>query len=672
MYRRTGLSVSLIAAAILMLFLVTPVHATPEPEHIDGVESWVSGNVTLSGDGLWFSHAENNNANPWLTTWNLDTGVENAVNLELTTGIVGLSFENDVSPDANFDGSSIAVIARSASYPDLAMVVSPAGAEIARLSGPDEYGDEAVFEEEIFIDASGRYLTFTTNATRLTPVINGITLSKSSYVEGYESAFRLDIQTGEINLVAIKPGGAELQDYTYAMGISDGGRYVLFKSYASNLPGANGETQLYLRDMNSTAASSIILVSVDETGSPITGLACCNTEAEISDDGSRVIYTESSSLSSDFNPHTFLWSRDTGSPSLAGSAVELTAVTQQHHIKISGNGLWVTADNEVFSRLEIDTGITDPLPDNDGSPTGMDDPIISTNGKVIVFWNNALSKPVGEEGRWWILRFDQAPPDIMAPQWPNGVSLNLSKGFNSIDISWPAASDDTAVTTYFVFRNGLELAQLDGSTTSYTDSFETSGTYTYLVEAGDAAGNLSDDGPSDGITVEFLPTINIEISETIFVTDIVLTLPSVNIAITETIKILDSAAALPPVIISVTETIKIDDEVEVSPLPVAVDVIDITLPVGPLEPGAVFTAVANGFMPFIPVQAFLQSEPVLVGEEIADTNGIVTFVITVPIDFEPGDHTLILLGQGMDGSERELSAPIKVDKPSLIFRNGFE
>jgi len=680
----------LLALALSVPFLITTAQAEFTLEHIDGLEFWVSTDVTLSGDGQWFIWADQSNDNAWLGAWNLDTGAETTVDLALTTGVAEFAFRNGVIPDANHDGSLIALTAdRSASgnwYNDLAIVVSPSGVDKAHMSGNDEYGYNAWFAPEIFIDGSGRYVTFTSNATRLEPVIGGVTKPLSPLLKGWESAFRLDVQTGEIKLVAIKPGGAELQDYTYAQGISDGGRYVLFQSAATYLPGANGDMRLYLRDMSSTAASGTILVSVDESGTPISSLACCSTEPDISDDGSRVVYT-------DGNNHTFIWTRDIGSSGLAGSAIELTAVTNQSDIHISGDGRWLTADYEVFSRLEIDSGSTDPRPDDDGSPAGIDDPKISANGEVIVFWNNDLTKPVGEEGRWWALRYPAgSPPDTTAPQWPGGASLTLLQGPNNVQISWPEASDDTAVTNYIVYRDGAEIAQLSALTLSHTDNYDASGTYTYTVEAADAAGNESIAGPSAGITVEYLPVIiidlsetirvnddvntflgiNIIINETITVSDATLVLPSVDISIMEVITANDNNLVLPPVNIVLTEVITVSDDVVVNVGPTLADTIDLTLPDGPLLPGSVITADAGGFKPFTPVEAFLQSEPVLVGEEMADADGNVSFEITIPADFPPGAHTLILLGQNPDGSERRLIAAITIDTQDTIMKDGFE
>lgn len=553
-------------------------------EHVDGLPSWTSSDVALSGNGQWFAWTYENNSIPWLTMLNLETGVQTTVDLEVTTGFIGWDFPNVVRPDISHDGSLIAVIAdhspTSTGPDDLLLVVNSAGAGVARLTGPDEVGDNAWFAKEIFIDASGRYVTFTSNATRLEPVISGVTKPLSSFVEGWDSAFRLDVQTGEIKLVGIKAGGAELQYYSYALGISDGGRYVLFKSAATNLPGANGDMRLYLRDMSTTAASGTILVSVDESGTPISSLACCSTEPDISDDGSRVIYTENSRSSSDGQLHTFLWTRDTGSSGLAGSAIELTSVTDDSDINISGDGRWLTADYEVFSRLDIDSGSTDPLPDDGGSPVSLDDPRISANGEVLLFLNNSLTKPTGEEGRWWALRYPVAPP------------------------------------------------------------------------------------PPDAIVVDVL--------ETITVIDDVRILLGINIDISETIVVSDDSLVMPALTISVSEAITVSDDVVAYASPTLADTINLTLPGGPLVPGSVITADAGGFKPFTPVQAFLQSEPVLVGEEQADADGSVSFIITIPKDFPPGEHTLILLGQSPDGSERRLTAALRVELPDTIFQNGFE
>jgi hypothetical protein len=108
-----------------------------------------------------------------------------------------------------------------------------------------------------------------------------------------------------------------------------------------------------------------------------------------------------------------------------------------------------------------------------------------------------------------------------------------------------------------------------------------------------------------------------------------------------------------------TEAVAVSDTVSVEVEP---PLDDVTLDIeGPLFPGSTFTASAEGFQPGTLVQAFLESDPVLVGEETADAAGRVTFLITIPRDFPPGPHTVVLVGTGLDGAERRLAAAIRVN-----------
>ncbi len=396
MYRRTGLSVSLVAIALCALFFVSQVQATPTPEHVDGVPSGAS-DIGLSGDGEWISWVDY--TPPELTVHNLTSGVQTTLNLITTTGDVDLDFGNDAYPDLSTDGSVIAVMADGPSGsrgPEIPLVLSSSGIEIARVNG-SYFGDVATFEYDIFIDGSGRYVIFVTDANYLQSVLSGGATSTLTPTGNLDNVYRLDIQTGVMELVPIRAGGAELNDYAYPLGISDGGRYVLFETRSTSLAGANGDNHVYIRDMSS---ESITRVSVDDAGALLSGLACCRTVPEISADGSRVIFTENNGTSSDGQNHTFMWTRGVGSR-------ELIEVEQESGITISGDGLWLTAESNDFSRLDIDNGISDPLPEvNAGIPEDVSDPIISRDGQLVVFWNSSITRPVGEDGRWWLLRFE--------------------------------------------------------------------------------------------------------------------------------------------------------------------------------------------------------------------------------------------------------------------------
>ena len=82
-------------------------------------------------------------------------------------------------------------------------------------------------------------------------------------------------------------------------------------------------------------------------------------------------------------------------------------------------------------------------------------------------------------------------PDITAPSVPTGLAATTTKT-PQVNLSWSASTDNVAVTGYDVYRDGSKLATVGGSTLTYTD-LAVSGmtTYTYRVDAFDAAGNHS-------------------------------------------------------------------------------------------------------------------------------------------------------------------------------------
>jgi len=90
--------------------------------------------------------------------------------------------------------------------------------------------------------------------------------------------------------------------------------------------------------------------------------------------------------------------------------------------------------------------------------------------------------------------------DTAAPTWPAASSLNESGVTQTgLTLSWSAATDNTAVTSYKVYKNGSLLGT--ATKTSYNVTGLNAATqYTFKVEAGDAAGNWSTNGPSKTVT----------------------------------------------------------------------------------------------------------------------------------------------------------------------------
>ena len=87
--------------------------------------------------------------------------------------------------------------------------------------------------------------------------------------------------------------------------------------------------------------------------------------------------------------------------------------------------------------------------------------------------------------------------DATPPSAPSNLSAAL-KGKRVI-LAWKAASDANGIASYAVRRSGVLLAQVGGSTLSYTDDSNVRGSFTYTIVAADAAGNLS--APSNAVTV---------------------------------------------------------------------------------------------------------------------------------------------------------------------------
>lgn len=118
--------------------------------------------------------------------------------------------------------------------------------------------------------------------------------------------------------------------------------------------------------------------------------------------------------------------------------------------------------------------------------------------------------------------------DSSPPGWPVGSSLTPYNVLNTaLSLSWDQAQDDVGVTGYKILIEGSLYTTVSGSTTTCNVVGLTAGTtYTFQIQAGDAAGNWSSDGPiatvttaaSGDLTGIFTVSPNIESYHTIGVT----------------------------------------------------------------------------------------------------------------------------------------------------------
>jgi chitodextrinase len=95
--------------------------------------------------------------------------------------------------------------------------------------------------------------------------------------------------------------------------------------------------------------------------------------------------------------------------------------------------------------------------------------------------------------------------DTTPPSVPTGLTAATS-GSTQVELGWNASTDNVGVSGYTVYRNGIGIATVAASKLSYADTTVTQGaTYTYSVDAFDAAGNHSPQSAGVSVHVPGVP-----------------------------------------------------------------------------------------------------------------------------------------------------------------------
>src|SRR3989344_635013 len=119
--------------------------------------------------------------------------------------------------------------------------------------------------------------------------------------------------------------------------------------------------------------------------------------------------------------------------------------------------------------------------------------VIDSNGNVNT---NGFPITIGGGGS-----SDTQPPTI-----PTNLSVTTI-GSSNITISWTASTDNVGVTSYKVYRNGIQVGT--SNSTSFPDIGLTPNTsYSYTIVAVDAAGNASSQSSPVSATTSAAPTLN--------------------------------------------------------------------------------------------------------------------------------------------------------------------
>jgi fibronectin type 3 domain-containing protein len=153
----------------------------------------------------------------------------------------------------------------------------------------------------------------------------------------------------------------------------------------------------------------------------------------------------------------------------------------QMHVLVNGAGSQVDVWLDGVKAI----GQTDSLGTSPIGRLELGDPALARTFDVV--FDNVVANPI-------------FVADIAAPTAPSNLrSTGVTP--TEIALAWDAAGDDVGVTTYRISRDGAAIAEVDGSTLTYSDTGLSEGTtFTYAITALDAVGHESPSSNSLQVT----------------------------------------------------------------------------------------------------------------------------------------------------------------------------
>lgn len=148
--------------------------------------------------------------------------------------------------------------------------------------------------------------------------------------------------------------------------------------------------------------------------------------------------------------------------------------------------------------LSTNGGLTFPITllagtPNDGSQAVTIPNSPGTTNRIMIAGSNHIFYDVSNTN----FTITAGTADTIAPTPPTLVASNTTT--NSTLLSWSGATDNIAVTSYTIFRNGVQIGT--STTTTFTATGLSAATaYSFTVKAKDADGNLSVDSNSVSVT----------------------------------------------------------------------------------------------------------------------------------------------------------------------------
>ena len=257
------------------------------------------------------------------------------------------------------------------------------------------------------ISGDGRFVTFASDASNL------VTGDTNNQVD----IFVHDRQTGTTSLVSVSSGGNQGDRYSSFPSISGNGRFVAFKSTASNLVSGdtNSSDDIFVHDRQTGTTNR---VSVDSNGNQGNN---SSYSPSISDDGRFIAFGSDASnlVSGDSNnlPDIFVHDRETGttshvsadSISIAGSNFNSPSMSSDGHFVAFGSDAsnLVSGDTngqtDVFVK-DLQTSTISRVSVSSSGKQGNGDSYyarISGNGRFVAFFSAASNLVSGDTNDAW-------------------------------------------------------------------------------------------------------------------------------------------------------------------------------------------------------------------------------------------------------------------------------
>ncbi len=204
-------------------------------------------------------------------------------------------------------------------------------------------------DDEPAISGDGRYVAFESLASNLVP----------SDTNDVTDIFRKDLQTGDIVRVSVDSSGVEADAGNGDPSITTDGRYVAFKSLAGNLVEGEGEVNyidVFRKDLQT---GDIIRVSVDSSGAEANG---GSDETSISADGRYVAFRSFATnlVSGDTTAGYDIFRKDLQTGDIARASINSSnaeANDWSHMPSISADGRYVAFESAATNLVSGDTNI---------------------------------------------------------------------------------------------------------------------------------------------------------------------------------------------------------------------------------------------------------------------------------------------------------------------------